>query len=203
MKWRPNATRSASPEVTMASAEAGVKPPAAIKVLENFGLRYCAAVAAPARQDLLGAFDAGARRRAGRRCRDGQGASSCSRRSSQDRCPTRIPRCRSAQCARRLDPLPRPNGGLHHLQQEAGAVFDGTAVSVSPLVRSVLQELVTQVAVGAMDFDAINPARSDRSAPSRNSSMMPGCVLFLVAETSEPASVSLFMAAAGATSCCA
>jgi hypothetical protein len=36
---RPNATMSASPKATTASADAGVKPPAAIKVRENFGRR--------------------------------------------------------------------------------------------------------------------------------------------------------------------
>jgi len=59
MKWRPKATRSASPKVTMASAEAGVKPPAAIKVRENFGRRCCAAIGArPCETDFFSPLDA-------------------------------------------------------------------------------------------------------------------------------------------------
>jgi hypothetical protein len=45
--------------------------------------------------------------------------------------------------------------GLHHLEQQACAVFDGAAVGVGALVGAALEELVQQVAVGAVHLDAV------------------------------------------------
>lgn len=47
------------------------------------------------------------------------------------------------------------NDGLGDLEGEARPVLDRTAVLVRPLVRDVLQELVDEVAVGAVDLDAV------------------------------------------------
>ena len=50
-----------------------------------------------------------------------------------------------------------PDGdcGVGDLEHEAGAVFDGAAVLVGAVVRAGLQKLVEEVAVGAMDLNAI------------------------------------------------
>ncbi len=45
--------------------------------------------------------------------------------------------------------------GVDHFHQQAGAVFQRTAVLVGALVGAVLQELVQQVAVGGMHFNAV------------------------------------------------
>ena len=42
-----------------------------------------------------------------------------------------------------------------HFEHEAGAVFDGAAVLVGALVGAVLEELIEEVAVGAVEFDAV------------------------------------------------
>jgi len=47
--------------------------------------------------------------------------------------------------------------GLHHVKQQAGAVLDGAAIRIGALVAATPQELVEQVAVGRMHFDAIKP----------------------------------------------
>mmetsp|Transcript_2295 Transcript_2295/g.3483 ORF Transcript_2295/g.3483 Transcript_2295/m.3483 type:complete len:236 (+) Transcript_2295:763-1470(+) len=47
--------------------------------------------------------------------------------------------------------------GLDYLQAEARAVLDGPAVRVRTLVGRTLEELVDQVAVGSVDFDAVEP----------------------------------------------
>ena len=41
------------------------------------------------------------------------------------------------------------------LNMQTGAVFDGAAVLICPVVGAVLEELVEQVAVGSVEFDAI------------------------------------------------
>src|SRR3546814_17909302 len=50
---------------------------------------------------------------------------------------------------------PSGNRRLRHLQQESRAVFDRSTVGVGPLVGPVLQKLVRQVAVVAVDLDAV------------------------------------------------
>ena len=46
---------------------------------------------------------------------------------------------------------------IDHLEQEARAILDAAAVSVGALVGAVAQELIDQIAVGAMHLDAIEP----------------------------------------------
>jgi hypothetical protein len=49
---------------------------------------------------------------------------------------------------------------------QARAVLDRAAVGVGALVASVLQELVEQIAVGAVDLDAVDtPLGLDRTSP--------------------------------------
>ena len=50
---------------------------------------------------------------------------------------------------------PTGDGRLRHLEQEARAVFDRAAVLVPALVGPVLQELIRQIAVGAVNLDAV------------------------------------------------
>ena len=50
---------------------------------------------------------------------------------------------------------PHRGDGVRHLQMQTRAVLDGAAVGVGALVAAVLQELVEQVAVGAVDLDAV------------------------------------------------
>ena len=47
------------------------------------------------------------------------------------------------------------DGGVGALEHEAGAVFDGAAVLVGAVVGAVLEELVEEVAVGSVEFDAV------------------------------------------------
>ncbi|MPM57377.1 hypothetical protein SDC9_104199 [bioreactor metagenome] len=51
-----------------------------------------------------------------------------------------------------------------HFQQQARAVLDGAAVIVGALVGAILEELVQQIAVGRMDFDAVKAGRLHRAA---------------------------------------
>ena len=55
--------------------------------------------------------------------------------------------------------LRAPDGGhgVDHFERKAGAVFDAAAIGVGAPVGSVTQELVEQVAVGAMQFHAVEP----------------------------------------------
>src|SRR5690606_34021605 len=46
---------------------------------------------------------------------------------------------------------------LGHLEEQPGAIGDRPAVLVGALVRARLKELFEQVAVGAMDLDAVEP----------------------------------------------
>jgi hypothetical protein len=66
-------------------------------------------------------------------------------------------------------PVRSPDAGhrRRHLPQEAGAVLDRTAVGVRPLVRAVAQELVDQVAVGAVDLDAVEARRQGAAGAVR------------------------------------
>jgi predicted O-linked N-acetylglucosamine transferase (SPINDLY family) len=67
----------------------------------------------------------------------------------------------AARCEMQADALRAPNGDrrVHGFQHEPGAVLDGAAVGVRALVGAVLQELVEQVAVGAMQLHAIEAGR--------------------------------------------
>ena len=47
------------------------------------------------------------------------------------------------------------DGGVGAFEHEAGTVLDGTAVLVGALVGAVLEELVEEIAVGAVDLDAV------------------------------------------------
>ncbi len=54
--------------------------------------------------------------------------------------------------------------GAGDFQREAGAVFDAAAVVVGALVAAAFHELVEQVAVGAVDLDAVKAGCLDRVA---------------------------------------
>ena len=47
------------------------------------------------------------------------------------------------------------DGGVGAFEHEAGAVFDGAAVLVGAVVGAVLEELVEEIAVGSVEFDAV------------------------------------------------
>ena len=44
---------------------------------------------------------------------------------------------------------------LRDLKHQPGAVLDTPAIGVGPFVGAVLSELIEQIAIGAMDFDAV------------------------------------------------
>src|SRR3546814_7179785 len=50
---------------------------------------------------------------------------------------------------------PFANAICAHLQQQARPVFNGASVLIVPLVYAVLKELIDQVTVGHMHFDAV------------------------------------------------
>src|SRR3546814_7001011 len=50
---------------------------------------------------------------------------------------------------------PYANASVDHLQQQARPVFNGAAVLIVPLVYAVLKDLIDQVTVGRMHFDAV------------------------------------------------
>ncbi len=50
---------------------------------------------------------------------------------------------------------PHRDGGVGHFQHQPGAVLDAAAVAIGALVAAVLEELVQQVTVGAVDFYAV------------------------------------------------
>ena len=54
---------------------------------------------------------------------------------------------------------PHGDDGVGHFEQEPGAVFDRAAVAVVALVGAVLQELIKQIAVRAVDLDTIEAGR--------------------------------------------
>ena len=54
---------------------------------------------------------------------------------------------------------PHRDGGIGDLEHQPGTVLDRAAVFIGPMVRAVLQELVEQIAVGAVDLDAVEAGR--------------------------------------------
>ena len=55
------------------------------------------------------------------------------------------------------------DGGVGAFEHEAGAVFDGAAVLVGAVVGAVLEELVEEIAVGSVEFDAVEACEPVRS----------------------------------------
>src|SRR5258708_7308304 len=45
--------------------------------------------------------------------------------------------------------------GIDDLEEQSGAIFDASAISVRALVAAVLKELIDQVAVGGVQFHAV------------------------------------------------
>ena len=62
---------------------------------------------------------------------------------------------RGARCMPTRSGAPDRDDGVRHFQHQPGAVLDRAAVGVGALVAAVLQELVEQIAVGAMHLDAV------------------------------------------------
>ncbi len=54
---------------------------------------------------------------------------------------------------------PDGDDGVRHFEHEPGAILDFPAIPVCALVRAVLQELVEQIPVRAVDLDAVEPGR--------------------------------------------
>ena len=59
------------------------------------------------------------------------------------------------------DPPRTPYGddGVGHFEQEAGAILERAAIAIVALVRAVVQKLVEQIAVRAVDLDAVEAGR--------------------------------------------
>src|SRR6266850_3425021 len=99
-----------------------------------------------------------------RRCKYAVGTEECSRRGSNKRmeCKGR-PDWRDAPLTKKAPYKPDAGsrradfGGcrLCDFQHQSGAVLDRAAVSVGTLVGAVLGELIEQIAVGAVDLDAV------------------------------------------------
>jgi hypothetical protein len=70
-----------------------------------------------------------------------------------------------AEAAARSEPdadaigAPHRCDGVGDFEQQARSVLDRSAIAVAAFVRTVLQELIDQIAVGAVDFDAIEARR--------------------------------------------
>jgi hypothetical protein len=54
---------------------------------------------------------------------------------------------------------PDVDRGLRHFQQKPRAVFDRAAIAVGAQIAARLQELLDQITVGAVDFDAVETGR--------------------------------------------
>src|SRR5215471_17189445 len=54
---------------------------------------------------------------------------------------------------------PDADRSVGDLEQEARAIFDGTAVVVGALVGAVLKKLIGKIAVGAVNFDSVEPCQ--------------------------------------------
>ena len=72
---------------------------------------------------------------------------------------------RTAEFAPRADSDASPclancsTNGIQHLQREAGAILDGTAIGVGTLVGYVLYELIDEVAVRKVDLNAVETSQ--------------------------------------------
>ena len=64
---------------------------------------------------------------------------------------------------------PHTDDGISDFQRQPRAILDGAAVLIRALVRGILQKLIEQVTVSAVDFDAIKARalRVLRSTPKR------------------------------------
>jgi len=50
---------------------------------------------------------------------------------------------------------PDRDGGIRHIQHQTSAIFDGATVIIRPFVCAILQKLIEQIAVRAVQFHAI------------------------------------------------
>jgi hypothetical protein len=71
---------------------------------------------------------------------------------------------REAVDDRKVRPDRGPDRG-HHLGRESGARLQRTAVAVGAVIGLGPEELVEQVAVGAVDLDGVEPASRALTAP--------------------------------------
>ncbi len=157
MNRRPKAMASAWPAARAASAVSGLKLPAAIKVPDQAGAKGSAADGTFLRVDFGLACAAGARLN-----------------------QVQIGKMQSVELANDMaveaqrivlaavvgdaegreadaDAVRTPDRGhrLDHLEQQACPVLDRAAILVGTPVRAGLQELFDQIAVGGVDFDAV------------------------------------------------
>ena len=49
--------------------------------------------------------------------------------------------------------------GIGHFQHQPGALFAGAAIGVGAMIGAVLQELVEQIAIGAVNLHAVKAGR--------------------------------------------
>ena len=73
-----------------------------------------------------------------------------------------LERAPRADAERSLFRTNRRYHGVEHFQREPTPVLDGAAILICALVRDVLEELVDQVAVRAVQLDAVAPRAVDR-----------------------------------------
>src|SRR5690606_29685917 len=52
---------------------------------------------------------------------------------------------------------PNARAGINNFQQETGTVFNTSTVIILPLICAVLQELINEITVGRVNFNAIEP----------------------------------------------
>ena len=94
----------------------------------------------------------------------------------RDRCPRRPANRCWARSGCRPCPCRSRRRRLQHLGREAQPVVDRSAIFVGAEVGAVAQELVDQIAVGAVDLDAVEPgARSRCARPGHSRRRSAGC----------------------------